>query len=379
MALTVNNVATAASTTPSSTFVVDGVTADVGDWLVICVAADNSYPPGAPSLLPEMSDTAGNTYVSRALNTNDPGAANEGVTVGIWTAPITTAITDGSITGNCSPDTPAKAIVVQRVTPSFGRTVGFSSVGSPTVGRNSNVSRTTPSIPEEYTLFFAVAVETLNAVTGDTDTINGAWGDIYTAVANTGTANTSQSIGAQYKTVTATGTQTWNPSWVSIADYIANHIVLFDVGDPDVAADATGVESVAGVGSVSVTVGMRPSPAGVSAIGHVGVVAVTFPAPVAASGVVATGQTGSLAVQIGAYARPSGVSATAVVGPVSAVPTSAIVEAYGVAAVSAIGYVLVWVEVDDSQAPNWQNVSDSQTPNWTPVVDAQTPGWVPVN
>jgi hypothetical protein len=45
----------------------------------------------------------------------------------------------------------------------------------------------------------------------------------------------------------------------------------------------------------------------------------------------------------------------------------AVVYLTGVQGTGAVGKVLVWGVIDDSQTANWQNVNDSQTAVWTRI------------
>jgi hypothetical protein len=102
---------------------------------------------------------------------------------------VTNAISAGQITANFSPSTAAKAMTVQRVRPAVGEAVFLDTVGTPYTGTASNATnRFISSVPDNYTLICALAVETSNTVQGDTDTTRGSWGAIYTAVANAGSS-----------------------------------------------------------------------------------------------------------------------------------------------------------------------------------------------
>jgi hypothetical protein len=75
-----------------------------------------------------------------------------------------------------------------------------------------------------------------NAVpTGDADTLNGSWSAIDGVATTGGSANTNTTVAMQYKTVTATGAQTFNPTG-GVADSVA---IVFALAPQPVAATGT--------------------------------------------------------------------------------------------------------------------------------------------
>lgn len=226
--LTVANAGGTNSATSSATLVATNITAAVGDMLVVFVAADNAGSSGASSTSATMTDSAGNTYTRRSVvNRTAASAANDGVTLSIFTAPVTTALSAGSITANFSPNTTAKAMVVKRVTPSAGATVQYVEVGTGASGSATTQGAPSHTVPTSGdTIFGASAVETSAAITGDSDTTNGSWSATYQALGNGGTSATSATISVQQKTVTASGVQNYASTTASAADYAANTIIL---------------------------------------------------------------------------------------------------------------------------------------------------------
>lgn len=227
MALTFSNVGTATSTSSSATLVETAVTAAVGEWLLVVVAADNNGTNGVASLSDSMTDSAGNTYELLSKITRDPGAASEGTTLGIWLARITTALSSGSITANFSPNTTSKAMAVKKIVAGDNEQVGIHEIGAGVTGSGTAYSSGAISVPNGYTMFGATALEQGSAATADSDTTNGNWSTAQAAAASTGTNTTSQAITSQQKTVTATGNQTYNTSSGSIRDYALNYVIFW--------------------------------------------------------------------------------------------------------------------------------------------------------
>ena len=54
------------------------------------------------------------------------------------------------------------------------------------------------------------------------------------------------------------------------------------------------------------------------------------------------------------------------------------VDVTGVSATGAVGSVLVWGIIDDSQTPSWATISTSQTSGFSEIDDAQTPDWTQI-
>ena len=221
MALTISQVGSNNSTASSATLAVTAVTAAVGDWLVVMVAADNAGTSGAASLT-SVTDSAGNSYTMTRSN-YDPGSASAGVTFGLFRAKVTATLTGGTVTANFSPNTTAKAMVIYKIVPGANEVVAFDRVGAGYTGTTKSI--TAAAVTNGYTIFAGMAVETNAAVTADTDTTSGSWSAQYTAVGNTGTSTTSMRVCGQYKTVTATGDQTFNTS--TSGDGAVNWLTLY--------------------------------------------------------------------------------------------------------------------------------------------------------
>ena len=194
------------SNTSSATHVVTaGAAFAVGDYVVVCIGADNNGSNGANSIS-SVTDAAGNTYtLAGSGRLNDPGAAAAGVSTRIYYAKVTTALASGdNITVNYSPNTTAKSVAVWKVTVAAGKVLSFIAEDGVT-GATANPSRTTPSITNGDLIVAALGAESSGTVTGDSDTTNGNWSS-----ATTAQSGGTMLVSTQAKVVTATATQTYN-------------------------------------------------------------------------------------------------------------------------------------------------------------------------
>jgi hypothetical protein len=51
---------------------------------------------------------------------------------------------------------------------------------------------------------------------------------------------------------------------------------------------------------------------------------------------------------------------------------------FAAAPFSTIGFVLIWVQINDNQTPNWVTIDDSQSTTWSAINDANTVVWVQI-
>jgi len=203
------------------------VTASVGDWLVVIAAASNDGTAGAASITTAVDSGGVNTYTNRAMINYDPGAAGAGATLGIYTCAVTSAIMNGTITINQSGDTSDKAVQVYKLVPGASEVISF--IAADTTGSTGNAtthSAATVSVTSGDIIFGAAAIETDDAVTGDTDTTNGSWSSIITRLDDNGADAAAMSCSSQYKTVTATANQAWACTTVSLRDSARTYCVV---------------------------------------------------------------------------------------------------------------------------------------------------------
>jgi hypothetical protein len=229
---TISQAGTNNSTTSGSSLTVS-VTASVGDFLVLIAASDNSQTTptaGGPSMSTTVTDAVGNTWTNRSLINRDPGAANAGATLGIWTCSVKYALSAQNITLSFSPNTPAKAAIVWKLVPASGESIVIAQADATGSGVSAGVavSRTTgASVPAGDISFGGCAIEGNIALTADTDTSGGvAWSSAYEATANTGTDTSSMKVSSQYKIPTSSVSQIYNVSWTGNHDGAVAYLVL---------------------------------------------------------------------------------------------------------------------------------------------------------
>lgn len=227
--LTISDLGNAGSTSSTATLVTGStITAASGDMLVALVAADNNGASGVASLT-SVQDSQSNTWTQRALINYTPGSsAADGATLGIFTATVSNALSSGTVTANFSPNTTSKAMEVYLASPSAGCSVAVIDADSTgNTGSSTVPFANTVSVTSGDTIFATAAIEDRGGtVTADSDTTNGNWSTIINRLGDTGSAGTSQFSSSQYKTVNATGNQTWNISVPSSRDWAASYLIL---------------------------------------------------------------------------------------------------------------------------------------------------------
>ena len=250
MALTISQAGSATSTTSSSTLVVTpSVSFSQNDGVLVCIAADNSAISGEISIS-SVSDSQSNTYTLIRNVKTQGGSINGLASAAIYLCAVTNAIsTSDSITVNFSPNTPSKAVVIYKIACASGKKPSNtnSSATSPS-SDSTSLSRSTVTIPANDAVFMVAGIETNESVTADTDTLRGSWSSAYSATADTGTLATSMQVVTQYKTVTSSGTQTWNLSWATSTSYCAAYATITEV-----AALSTVTKTATGSGTGTAT------------------------------------------------------------------------------------------------------------------------------
>jgi hypothetical protein len=246
MALTISDAGNGTSITNDTTCATGAtVTASVGDWLVVVVAAANAGASGASSIS-APSDASGNTYTQRAIINFTPGSvASDGATLGFYTAAITSALSSAAVTANFSANTPQKSVQVYRVQPGVGESVQFVATdGTGSTGLTGTHAAATVSVTNGDTIFGAAAIETDDIITGDSDTTNGNWSSILTRVADGGGDTDCMTCSSQYKTVNATGNQSWACTSAS-RDSARTYLIIGPI--------ASGITLTADAGSYAIT------------------------------------------------------------------------------------------------------------------------------
>ena len=115
------------ATTPNTGATVTGTVAN-GDWFVVIITTVGhaTDPPFA-----SVTDTAGNTYTAR-VNFDSGDVSGSGAALSIFTAPVTSDITNGTVTGHRSYTATYSSIIqVYRVRPSAGGVISFVAANDP--------------------------------------------------------------------------------------------------------------------------------------------------------------------------------------------------------------------------------------------------------
>lgn len=222
-----NTAATSLTITPASNFT-------AGSFGILAVAYDNAGSQGADPFI-TISDTPVNAWTTRITVLNDPGAASAGAALRIFTAPISTLTTANTITVSFgATSVTAKAWTLVEVSTNVAGAVVSYLTGSQATGSGTTQTITTSSITINNLVFGALGQEGNGTRTGDSDTTNGSWSTAQSA--GFGTTTGGQEIISQYKIVTATGAQTYNPTATALGDWCIGWIsvseVLSDSFDP---------------------------------------------------------------------------------------------------------------------------------------------------
>ena len=192
----------------------------VGNYLIIRSAADNSGGGGAARsfTLSNQSGTPIDTATDQTFQqNNDPGAASAGVTCNVGIAKITATsgtvrITySGSVVQSCVAE---EWSGIHATTPIVGSPIGANGVNS-----TNMASVTDASIAAGNVAYAAEAIEgpSTDVYTQDADTTNGSWVGVTKLGTTNVTADTNMTVYGGYKTVTAAGAQTYNPTITATA------------------------------------------------------------------------------------------------------------------------------------------------------------------
>lgn len=203
-----NTGATSVVVTPASNFA-------AGSKAVLCLAYDNAGGSGADPFS-SITDSVGNAWVTAQAALYDPGAASAGVTLRIFeshmdVAALTTGNTITVSFGAVS--VTAKSWTLHEIAPASGCRVVLVASGVNAGAATGTPTVTTGTITNGDMVIGAGASESSNTWAGDGDTSNGNWSTHQTSGAGTGTSGMATT--AQRKVVTATATQTYNPTLTS--------------------------------------------------------------------------------------------------------------------------------------------------------------------
>jgi hypothetical protein len=188
---------------------------------VLAMSCDNSGSGGATKVLPNtFTDSQGNTWTQRLTAIEDPGVANAGVEVALYTGAITTPLSNVdtlNITYDAGVTVPTRNATVYEFTGSYSFIASAAAAGQ---NATTAPSVTSSSITSGDVIIGIVGAEGIDTFTGDSDTSNGNWSTMASVQASTG-ATSATALASQYKTVNGTGTQTYNPTLGTASDAIA--------------------------------------------------------------------------------------------------------------------------------------------------------------
>lgn len=210
-------------TSSSSETIVATAGIPAGTLLVFATAYDSSGS-GTPTVS-TLSASGGGTWTQRANGSSTATGAGNGIFLYTYTTLTTTEIAPNAniTTVTLSGATIAKAMAVW----AFGfvnNTLRNTAVtATSTAGTPSAVTAGTALVAGDLVIG-TIGGETNALPTGDTDTLNGSWSTITGTNTTGGGAATNVAVGMQYKIVTATGAQTYNP--VTANDSVASVFAL---------------------------------------------------------------------------------------------------------------------------------------------------------
>lgn len=227
MALTVSFRATNTNGTSATTVAI----APAGNFTpnsfaVLALAYDNSGASGADPFV-SIVDSVGNTWTSRANALNDPGAANAGATLRIFTANIATLTTANTITVTFNANTSAKVWYLVEITSNGIDVVPGFSTSVIATGSGVAPTLTLASVNSGDVVFGGIANESATNASNDTDTVNGVWEPVNSNVVGSGTGG--MQLITSWKITTGAGSQTFNPGLVTPSDWAAGLISVTEV------------------------------------------------------------------------------------------------------------------------------------------------------
>lgn len=197
---------------------------------VLFVAVDNTGAGGAAGNLPaSVTDSVGNIWTRQLNPTYDPGAASAGVETAWYVCQsLTTALTSANnVTLTLGNAATAKVYAFHEITPSDNsKKISYVTGAAGTGAASGTPSVPTSSITSGDIVIGGGGSESSDTWVGDADTTNGTWSVHQHVAAGTGTSG--MSLTTQRKIVTATATQTYNPTLTS-ADQILSWIRLTEI------------------------------------------------------------------------------------------------------------------------------------------------------
>jgi len=269
MALTVTSRGTGTHNSGATTLVPGGrsATLAVGSLGVLCIALDNAGTSGSTLISPaSWTDAKGNVWTRRLNALYDNGVASAGIEMAIYTAPITVALLTsdaGTITWSPAASPVAKAWTWYEVIPSANAEAVYLTGGSIAGATAANAQVTTASIAVGDAVIAGYFSENVNAVTGDSDALNGSWTAQQTATV--GSTTSGVRIATQQKVQTTTPSAQVYDATVASQDRIAGYIAVHEQHTAQASVTATGGGVAAEVATGGRTVAATATGGGVAA------------------------------------------------------------------------------------------------------------------
>lgn len=231
-----------------------------GTFLILALSVDN-ITATTPTISSVSASGGGTWTLLGSASSGATATAGAGIFLYAWRTLTTTQINSGSTitTITLSGSVTSKAAEVwgwDFVTNALRNTVV---TATSTGGTPSAVSSGTAFVAGDLVIGIIAGED--NAVpTGDADTLNGSWSAIDGAASTGGNANTNTTIGMQYKYVTATGAQTYNPTTAN--DSIA--MVFGVIPDHILPITTTGASTSTGAAPADLTTPLAITSTGVA-------------------------------------------------------------------------------------------------------------------
>lgn len=231
MAITGTDRGTAANTTSSSTWTFSPASNFAsGSWAVCVIAMNNTHTNGEAFTTFTLTDTNGNTWTRRISPLYDPGAANAGVEGAIFTTPMDggTITTGTTLTITTNISVSRHAVTIMEIVPTGGSSISYVTGGVNTGAATGTPTVTTGSITSGNMVIGAYFAEWDGAPVEDGDSTNGSWST--QQAIGIGSTTSGIACASQRKVVSATATQTYNPTDAAGPDCILGWIELTETG-----------------------------------------------------------------------------------------------------------------------------------------------------
>jgi hypothetical protein len=257
----------------------------------LLVSADNAYTNGEAFPTFAVTDSLGNTWTERDAALYDPGAASDGVAGKIFTTPMSggTIVTGTVITVSFgSTIVLVKIWALYEIVPGAGGVAVYSQSGHGSGSRTDVPTITTATLATDELVIGVLHDEYgTDTFTNDTDTVRGTWSTAVRAASGGTTTGLAQN--SQWKTVTASGTQTYNltiaggasdcvMAWISFTEYLIQALTAVGAiasaeafGTVAVTPGAVALTAVGAIASAEAfgTVAVTPGAVALTAVGAI--------------------------------------------------------------------------------------------------------------